>query len=402
MVLLRRNIFKTIGVALVAVLLVAYISVQAVNALTAYKTEMAVMHSAYDSIECNGFIIRDESVLSGSGSGILRYVLKDGERVSKNGVVAEAYSTEEAVYAKEKYDELTERINRMEESERQAKGGSVNLETINTQARSDLLGMLSAFDDGDMDSVYDISEEYLDLINRRQILTGDLDGYGTLISELKSQRDAAAAKMQTSSSSIRSANSGYFIKSVDGYENSISVDELANITPDMLNSVTATDMGDAIGKVVGDYDWYIATEIDNTTAMSLAVGQTYSIDFNIDSAEKVPATVKYMNRFDNTTVVVFSCSYMNSTLAHLRSCQIEVILKEYSGLVVNTEAVRIVDDVKGVYVDNGYMIKFKPIEVIYTGDGYMLCKVSEDKSGLVLYDEVVIGGRNLYDGKIVA
>ncbi len=402
MVLLRRNIFKTIGVALVAVLLVAYISVQAVNALTAYKTEMAVMHSAYDSIECNGFIIRDESVLSGSGSGILRYVLKDGERVSKNGVVAEAYSTEEAVYAKEEYDELTERINRMEESERQAKGGSVNLETINTQARSNLLDMLSAFDDGDMDSVYDISEEYLDLINRRQILTGDLDGYGTLISELKSQRDAAAAKMQTSSSSIRSANSGYFIKSVDGYENSISVDELANITPDMLNSVTATDMGDAIGKVVGDYDWYIATEIDNTTAMSLAVGQTYSIDFNIDSAEKVPATVKYMNRFDNTTVVVFSCSYMNSTLAHLRSCQIEVILKEYSGLVVNTEAVRIVDDVKGVYVDNGYMIKFKPIEVIYTGDGYMLCKVSEDKSGLVLYDEVVIGGRNLYDGKIVA
>ena len=399
---MRKNIFKTIGVALVAVLLVAYISVQAVNALTAYKTEMAVMHSAYDSIECNGFIIRNESVLSGGENGILRYVLKDGERVSKNGVVAEIYSTEEAVYAKEEYDELTERINRMEESERQAKGGSINLETINTQSRSSLLDMLSAFDNGDMDSVYDISEEYLDLINRRQILTGDLDGYGTLISELKSQRDAAAAKMQTSSSSIRSANSGYFIKSIDGYENSISVEELANITPDMLNSVTATDMGDAIGKVVGDYDWYIATEIDNTTAMSLAVGQTYSIDFNVSTAEKVPATVKYMNRFDNTTVVVFSCSYMNSTLAHLRSCQIEVILKEYSGLIVNTDAVRIADDVKGVYVDNGYMIKFKPIEVIYTGDGYMLCKVSEDKSGLVLYDEVIIGGRNLYDGKIVA
>ncbi len=402
MVLLRKNIFKTIGVALVAVLLVAYISVQAVNALTAYKTEMAVMHSAYDSIECNGFIIRNESVLSGGENGILRYVLKDGERVSKNGVVAEIYSTEEAVYAKEEYDELTERINRMEESERQAKGGSINLETINTQSRSSLLDMLSAFDNGDMDSVYDISEEYLDLINRRQILTGDLDGYGTLISELKSQRDAAAAKMQTSSSSIRSANSGYFIKSIDGYENSISVEELANITPDMLNSVTATDMGDAIGKVVGDYDWYIATEIDNTAAMSLAVGQTYSIDFNVSTAEKVPATVKYMNRFDNTTVVVFSCSYMNSTLAHLRSCQIEVILKEYNGLIVNTDAVRIADDVKGVYVDNGYMIKFKPIEVIYTGDGYMLCKVSEDKSGLVLYDEVIIGGRNLYDGKIVA
>ena len=397
---MRKNIFKTIGVALVAVLLVAYISVQAVNALTAYKTEMAVMHSAYDSIECNGFIIRNESVLSGGENGILRYVLKDGERVSKNGVVAEIYSTEEA--AKEEYDELTERINRMEESERQAKGGSINLETINTQSRSSLLDMLSAFDNGDMDSVYDISEEYLDLINRRQILTGDLDGYGTLISELKSQRDAAAAKMQTSSSSIRSANSGYFIKSIDGYENSISVEELANITPDMLNSVTATDMGDAIGKVVGDYDWYIATEIDNTAAMSLAVGQTYSIDFNVSTAEKVPATVKYMNRFDNTTVVVFSCSYMNSTLAHLRSCQIEVILKEYNGLIVNTDAVRIADDVKGVYVDNGYMIKFKPIEVIYTGDGYMLCKVSEDKSGLVLYDEVIIGGRNLYDGKIVA
>ena len=98
---LRKNIFKTIGVALLAVLLISYISVQIVNALTAYKTEMAVMHSAYDSIDCDGFIIRNESILSGSSDGVLRYVLKDGERVSKNGVVAETYSTEEAVYAKE-------------------------------------------------------------------------------------------------------------------------------------------------------------------------------------------------------------------------------------------------------------------------------------------------------------
>ena len=208
--------------------------------------------------------------------------------------------------------------------------------------------------------------------------------------------------MQASSSSIRSANSGYFIKNVDGYENSIPVSELGNITPDMLKSIAPADTGTSVGKVVGDYDWYIAVEIDNTTAMSLAVGQTYSVDFNIDSAKRVPATVKYMNRFENTTVVVFSCSYMNSTLAHLRNCQLKIILKEYNGLAVNTEAIRIINGVKGVYVDNGYMIKFKPVEVIYTGDGYMLCKLSEDKSGLLLYDEVVIGGRNLYDGKIIS
>lgn len=399
---MRKNIFKTIGVALAAVLLVVYISVQIVNALTEYKTEMAVMHSAYDSITCSGFIIREESVLSDSSGGVLRYVLNDGGRVAKNGVVAEVYSSEDAVYAKEEYDELTERISRMQESEQQAKGGSINIETISSQARSDLLEMLSSFDDGDMDSVYDISEEYLDLINRRQIITGDLEGYGTLIAELQTQLDAVSGRVQSPLGSIRSASSGYFIKSVDGYENAISVSELENLTPEMLSSVTQSDTGNAIGKIVSDYDWYIAAEIDNTTAMSLSVGQTYSIDFNIDSVGQVPATVKYMNRFDSTTVVVFSCSYMNSALAQLRSCEIEIVLKEYSGLVVSTDAVRIVDDVRGVYVDNGYMIKFKPIEVIYTGDGFMLCSESESKDGLVLYDEIVIGGRNLYDGKIVA
>ena len=50
----------------------------------------------------------------------------------------------------------------------------------------------------------------------------------------------------------------------------------------------------------------------------------------------------------------------------------------------------------------GMQVKFVEVNVIYSDDDYMICeKQTEDEKVLRLYDEVIVKGKNLYDGKIV-
>ena len=67
---------------------------------------------------------------------------------------------------------------------------------------------------------------------------------------------------------------------------------------------------------------------------------------------------------------------------------------------VSDSAVRLVDGQVGVYVSSGYDIRFRPIEVLYQGDGYQICR--EDltvENGLKMFDQVIVKGTDLYDGK---
>ena len=66
------------------------------------------------------------------------------------------------------------------------------------------------------------------------------------------------------------------------------------------------------------------------------------------------------------------------------------------------KALRAPDSVPGVYVLTGMQIEFKPVEIIYTGEDYIICKKSDSDDALRLYDQVVVKGKNLYDGKIVS
>ena len=60
------------------------------------------------------------------------------------------------------------------------------------------------------------------------------------------------------------------------------------------------------------------------------------------------------------------------------------------------------DGVTGVYVLSGINAVFKPIEILYSDSNYVICKNDvQSSSGIRMYDEVILGGSDLYDGKTV-
>ena len=101
-------------------------------------------------------------------------------------------------------------------------------------------------------------------------------------------------------------------------------------------------------------------------------------------------------------VLTFRSSRTSSTCLLQRQQTAGIILTTYEGLCVNNEARRVVDGVTGVYVLSGMEMTFKPIEALYTTDAYTIVKWESNKPGaLKLYDEIILSGKEIYDGKIV-
>lgn len=78
--------------------------------------------------------------------------------------------------------------------------------------------------------------------------------------------------------------------------------------------------------------------------------------------------------------------------------------KTYEGIRIDKAALHIVNGQRGVYVKYGNLQRFLKITTLYENDSYIL--VPEDgKLGSAnevrLYDEIIVQGTNLEDGKLL-
>ena len=193
---------------------------------------------------------------------------------------------------------------------------------------------------------------------------------------------------------------------VDGYEGDLGYTSAEDITEDKINEViaspTKTRSSNAIGKLIGDYHWRVAAVVDTEkmfglyegSEVTLRVGSgTYLIDADIISVK---------NCGDNKAVYVFECDKLNSAVASGRTARFKLLVNSYGGLRVSRKALRYNEnDERGVFIVRGDSLVFKKVNVVYWGEGYVICSQETDDDYLKLYDEIVTEGKDLYDGKVI-
>ena len=234
---------------------------------------------------------------------------------------------------------------------------------------------------------------------------GETADFSSQLAALKSELASLSSSLPAAKGTIRAEKSGYFVSKNDGYEQSLTADILDTLTPEKLDSVKSAETpADVIGKIVSDYEWYIAARVSINESLKYKEGDSLTVYTSVKSYPQMPVTVKKINISESSSsaVLIFECSDMNSELASMRTGPMTVVKKEYSGLKVPKSALRVVDSKRGVYVLTGMQIKFVKVNVLFSNDSYMICeKQTDDENVLRLYDEVVTRGKNLYDGKIV-
>lgn len=368
-------------------------------------TVSAEYQTVIEGFPINVMIIREEKVVESNTKGALHFTLVDGERVSKNGVIANIYSDAKTSVTVNRIEQLESRIKDIEEMQSYNDVEATDIKLINNKVNKSLNTLIRGIASGDFSSVEVDSAELLTNISRRQMITGEETDFSARLDKLNLELEQLRSSLPQPIGSITTNESGYFVSTVDGYETVLSCNEIDALTPERLDSINKGNTPqNAIGKIVSGYTWYIAASVNISDSLKYKVGDKLTLQTTLKSTPHIDVKVEKINTSQekNEAVIIFSCDQMNSELASIRQGNMTIINNTYSGLKLPAKAMRFKDEKAGVFVRSGMTIKFVEVNVIYKTDEYFICEqqVSND-SVLRLYDDVVVKGKNLYDGKII-
>lgn len=404
----RRRVGKNVAVALITAILifaVLYVGVQLYAILHhTYKTETAILATMSDSIQLTGAAVFDATPVSGSGD--LGYLVDNGERVTMGTVIAECYTAEGQDLQREALTNLDREISLLNKS--QNSSGS-DLSVLTTQTRSALYNLLDQLDRGAYGSIRTAEEDFLLAQNRLQISTGQSTGFEDTIAQLQAERDSIAAQLDGLQNLVAEKN-GYFVASDAAHLTTPDQETADNASPSDLASLLGQDLtastDNTAGWIVAGFSWRFYATCDLDTAARFDGLSTVKISVPGKQDDPLSATVVSVEQDEEAGLakIVLECGTINAEVLTLGQETAQIDLHTYTGIRIDSKALHIVDGNNGVYVKVGNLQRFRKITILYQNADYILV----DTDGAVgtdnevrLYDEVIVEGTNLQDGKLM-
>ena len=412
----------------VTLALAAYFGVQAVRYFSdPLTTTLTYSYRVEDSLSLSGYVVREEQVLPSESGGLLQLQREEGERVSDGGTVAAVYADQASLDLQEEILAVGARIEQLRYA-REAALGVEATQKLDAQIRQNLLDYRAAL----------TAERYRDAEKqgstlRAQILKRDYSGAGAgdldaQIAELQSRLKTLRAQASGSVRRVSAGVSGLYSAVVDGYETVLTPKNLSAMKPSDLSAVKADKgVSSNVGKLILGKEWYYVTAVPAEAAESLKKaeqelkrqGETLVLRFAKGVERDLSVTISSIGEEENgRVVVVFEGDTYLSQLTLLRQQSAQVIYGAVEGLRVPKEALRVVtrteksedgatEEIRttGVYCVVGLEAGFKPVEILYTSDHFVLVEpdppADREAQRLRAGEEVIVTARDLYDGKVV-
>ena len=249
----------------------------------------------------------------------------------------------------------------------------------------------------------DSASAYVDLESRKS----ELARYESLNSQQNlNELDISKINLQADS---------YFYEMLDGVRSGkisgleSSAEKFSDKIKAALSASPAAVPANTKGKLIHGYTWYFVGIVNKSDATRLNDGDSITLRCDNMSRDSINASVYYRGPINtDETVLILSSKIMDSDIARLRTEDVEIVINETDGIRVNKSAVRVIDGVQGVYVLTGNIVRFKKLDIIYTGEDYVISKMikediyDENKVPyLKIYDAVILEGKDLKDGKLI-
>lgn len=412
----------------VTLALLAYFGIQGYRYFAdPLTTTLAYSYQVEESITLSGCVVRQEQVLEDDGGGLLRLRREEGERVSRGGAVASVYADQASLDRQAEISALEARAEQLQYAQNAA-GSSEVSRKLDTQIMQNILEYRRCLAADRLAKAETYGSQLRALVLKRDYtyagnedLSGQIESLQSQLKELKTQ---AAGSVRT----ITAPVSGLYSAVVDGYENVLTPESLTELTPSQLSAARADpSVKSNVGKLILGDSWYYAAVVSASDAKVLleksdelrAAGKSLTLRFAKNVERDLSVTVTHVGAEENGRCVVIleGKSYL-SQLTLLRQQSAQVVWNSIDGIRIPKEALRIdtrtveKEDgtseetrVTGLYCVVGMEARFKPVEVLYNGSGFLLVRANapEDRESLRLRpgDEVIITANDLYDGKVV-
>ena len=398
----------------------AYFGIQGLQYLgDPLTTTLAYNYQVEEGMDLSGYVVRREQVLADEASGLLRLQRSEGEKVGAGGTVALVYADQASLDRQREIDELSGRIEQLQFAQEASLGSEVSLK-LDAQIMRSLLDYRAELAAGRLDNAEEHETELKSLVLKRDYTYSDTEDLSGQIAELQSQLKELKAQAASSVRAVKAPVSGVYSAVVDGYETVLTPGLLADMTPSQLNAVQADEtLTSQTGKLILGDSWYYAVTMSAGQAKALRdSGGTMTLRFAKGVEQDQTVTLYAVGPEEQGRVVVtFRGEYNMAQVTLLRRQSAQLIWRTVAGIRVPNEALRAANtkvdqegnrttvESLGVYCVVGMEARFKPVEVLYSGDGFVLVRstAASDQESLRLRpgDEIIISAKDLYDGKVV-
>ena len=397
----------------------AYFGIQGLQYLgDPLTTTLAYNYQVEEGMDLSGYVVRREQVLADEASGLLRLQRSEGEKVGAGGTVALVYADQTSLDRQREIDELSGRIEQLQFAQEASLGSEVSLK-LDAQIMRSLLDYRAELAAGRLDNAEEHETELKSLVLKRDYTYSDTEDLSGQIAELQSQLKELKAQAASSVRAVKAPVSGVYSAVVDGYETVLTPGLLADMTPSQLNAVQADEtLTSQTGKLILGDSWYYAVTMSADQAKALRdSGGTMTLRFAKGVEQDQTVTLYAVGPEEQGRVVVtFRGEYNMAQVTLLRRQSAQLIWRTVAGIRVPNEALRAANtkvdqegnrttvESLGVYCVVGMEARFKPVEVLYNGDGFLLVQPVEtgsESTRLRAGDEVIIAAHDLDDGKVV-
>ena len=422
---------KTLAAVVIVFLLLAalYVGYQAMQVLFPPNTyETALLATVEDTVDAEGVLLFEESYVAGGGT--LGYLVADGERVSAGTAVAEIYSDAAQASLRQQLTQINDQIDLLQRSQNTT---SLQLDTLLRERSAALYDMMDELDAGAYDEVSSGANAYLLAQNKLWVVTGEAANFTDQITALVQKSQSVQAQLG-SPAQITASQTGYFVRSSSSGRLNASADDILALNAQELQGYLQSDpvlaLDGCAGKIVAGFTWrYVGVctakqgeKLLGQNGKPLSTAVEISFPGQVENSLKATVTEVEIDQDSGLARFVLACNSINGDVLCLNRAAARISVGERSGLRVPAAAVHYLKEdgteaqtqgenyLPGVYVKLGNIARFCPIDPVDADhplitDGDYILVLPEGTEGSVskvrLYDEIIVSGQNLYDGKLL-
>lgn len=357
----------------ISILTIAIFILYTIINLIIVPTEMFIIKNDTISTEEGsiGYVIRDEKTAKGNnyGNGMIQ-IKAEGEKVANGDPIFRYYSSNE--------EDLNKKIEQLNLEIQEALLGQKNLlpsdiKAIDDQIENKIDGLKSK---NDLQEIIEYKNDINTYITKKSKIVGDLSQSGSYINGLIQEREQYQSQLKANSEYVNAPMSGVVSYRVDGLEEELIPNNFENLSKEYFEKldlktgqIVATSK--EMGKVINNYECYVATIMDSKEAKETTVGK--KVKLRLSTQDEISATISYIaEQSDKSVLIVFKTSDCVEKLIDYRKISFDVIWWKYEGLKIPKSAITYENGLSYVVRNRaGYQDKIL-VEILKENDNYCI------------------------------
>ena len=356
-------------------------------------------------IDADATVVRTEIPIT-KDAGLGYFALIDsGERVSAGQDIIAVFDSNEKALAYERLQKILLKAKIL--AEFTSGNGSNDLVRYNGEIFSALTDSAKVVSGHSGISVSDVRDSIENALLRKEYSSYDKEALDGAVARIAQERALLTDLVGYGEPNYLTAEaSGFYVSAADGWEKLLTPQRLLELSyedyAELLEfSPESFSADNCCGKITVGNDWYLAATVRADDAIYLDKGAEYTVSIGGGSVKM--SLVSISGSEDGTmALAVFSAGTPLSDITQSRFKVATIVFDRYEGFRIPSEGIHVVDGRSGVYVLEGARAVFKEVDILYNGGSFYIVKADyENRGNLFNGDKVIIGQKDLYDGKMM-